>query len=332
VQPIGQYLPRRLRQPLSKPLSAPPVPRRIVAIINPVSRQAQRVEDELAVRAAALGLPQPTILKTTIEDPGAGQGAQAIREGADLVIVAGGDGTVRNVFGALTEQPVTTAVIPIGSGNILARNLGVPRRDIGAAVTLALTGKAGTIDLCWVQTETDTGWSAKQPMLAMAGIGHDAASVQQVRPGLKQRWGWVAYAEAGIHSALAKPLPMNVSIDGASPTEIAAWSILAANCALVPGNTVVFPGAALDSGELSLMRVSVDNPAKWIPIAAKGLTNFEADVPGLSYRTGRELLVETASPTPVQVDGDVIDAVRAMRVTITPAALAVRVSSDASSA
>jgi diacylglycerol kinase family enzyme len=162
-------------------------------------------------------------------------------------------------------------------------------------------------------------------MLAMAGIGQDAVSVQRVRPGLKRRWGWLAYAESGVRSASGKPQQMQVSIDDLEPWQVQAWSILAANCSVVPGNTVVFPDAQLDSGKLALLRVNIDSPVRWAGVAAKGLVNFAADVPGLSYREGTRMEVRTSGPVPVQIDGDLVAGVTGMRVTIRPQATTVRV-------
>jgi diacylglycerol kinase family enzyme len=164
----------------------------------------------------------------------------------------------------------------------------------------------------------------------MAGIGRDAQAVAAVSRNAKNALGWAAYVPAATKSSLAKPLQFNASSDHEPPSEIAAWSILAANCPLVPLRVAAFPDAVLDDCALDRLDVSVNRLWQWGAVAAKGLANYAATPATLRYSKVRTLTVTTPDPLPVQIDGDVIPDVTQLRVTVQPGALSVRVDKHAS--
>jgi diacylglycerol kinase family enzyme len=281
---------------------------------------------KLLETAASLGLPQPKLLPTTRESPGPQQARDALDQGADSIIAVGGDGTLRLVAGELGSSGVPLSVIPAGSGNIFARNIGMKVRDYSANVTLALTGKSAAVDLGWAQTNVS---ATPEPMLVMAGIGREAEAVALATPDLKRALGWGAYVPAIARKAFAPPMPMRVSLDGGPEQPVRAWSVLAANCPNLTMGMVAFPKAKLDDGVLEVMQMLVNNPLQWGPVAAKALANFEAPVSALSYTRGSDIIITTPHPLRAQVDGDDIAGVRELRVSLAPSALLVRVPEQA---
>ncbi len=123
------------------------------------------------------GWSTPMWLETTPEDPGAGMAEAAVAAGVQLVAICGGDGTIMACLGALADTDVPVALLPLGTGNLLARNLGVPI-------------EARRRSRCWPSTvktgASTSAASAIRPFSVMAGIGFDAAMMADASEGLKQ--------------------------------------------------------------------------------------------------------------------------------------------------
>ena len=107
--------------------------------------------------AGEAGLSEPLWLETTVADPGTGMAREAVRRGAGVVVAAGGDGTVRAVAEGLAGGTVPMAVMPLGTGNLLARNLDIPVLGLRDMVTVALTGRNRPMDVGWLRLERPPG-------------------------------------------------------------------------------------------------------------------------------------------------------------------------------
>jgi diacylglycerol kinase family enzyme len=162
-------------------------------------------------------------------------------------------------------------------------------------------------------------------MLTMTGVGRDAQAVAQVSRHLKNSLGWMAYLPAAIRKSFATPYQFTVSSAGEIPQNITAWSVLIANCPLVPLRVMAFPNAVLDDGLFDRLDVSVNRAWQWGAVAAKGLINCAATPAVLRYRQVKDLTIRTPCPLPVQVDGDIIEDVNQLQVVVSPGALRVRV-------
>ncbi len=324
---LGQWRPRGRTNALARPAQALPAPTKVVAILNPVSKHFRQVADELTAQSRQLGLPEPAIVTTSVESPGDAQARQALIAGADHVVVAGGDGTVRLVAGALAGSPATLGVVPVGSGNVFGTNLGMKPGHVARNVHTALTGPGSPVDIGWVRClvgdEAHSGGGAA--FLTMVGIGRDAETVLATRPALKRRLGPLAYAESGLRTSVRHALPMSVSYDGGAPVQVLVWTLLVANSPLVPGHVVVFPEARIDDGRLDTLEVPLRSWGQWLPVAAKGILNFAGDVSALHYGSACRVVVRPDQPCAVQVDGDAVSGVTELRVQVQPAAITVRV-------
>mgnify|MGYP002735264498 CR=1 FL=1 len=171
---------------------------------------------------------KPQWLETTIEDPGTGQAVEALRHRPEVVVAAGGDGTVRAVAAAMAHSGVPLGLLPQGTGNLLARNLGLPLEQ-EAAVDVILGSISRPMDIAWLALDDVDEEAERRPegtvlgeavgdeaglypkgvvaaaageysYLVIAGIGFDGETMAQTRPQLKERVGWSAYVLTALRS------------------------------------------------------------------------------------------------------------------------------------
>jgi diacylglycerol kinase (ATP) len=231
---------------------------------------------------------------------------KAVREGFDLVVAAGGDGTVSEALQALVGTQVALGVLPLGTGNVWAREVGIPL-DLPGAVRVLLAGRVRRVDV---------GRAGQRYFLLMAGIGFDAAVTRQLDAHSKRRLGRVAYLVAGVavaFSFLGHRVLLNV--DGVRRS-CRALLIVIGNSRLYGGDVNVTVEARIDDG---LLDVCVFKGAGLPAVAwhiVWVLLGRHVHDPGVDYFRARRLTVVGDSPLPVQVDGDSIGE--------TPMAFAVR--------
>ena len=259
-------------------------------VINPVKTSDADAVRRLAQDACAeLGLPEPLWFETTVEDPGRGQALEALAQGASVVVAAGGDGTVRAVGSALAGSRVPMGLLPLGTGNLLARNLDLPVDGTRALIHTALTGADHAIDLGWIRPErlrpveedagvedaehSDTAHADRRPgaegkrpkdvlgeqeehlFLVMGGVGFDAAMVAGADDDLKAKMGWLAYFVAGAQHLHSRRIRLRMELGDAAPQNLKLRSLLFANCGRLPGGIVLLPDAELDDGWLDVAAI-----------------------------------------------------------------------------
>lgn len=289
-------------------------------VVNPAKGGWERALDAVTAATGAAGWPDPAVHLTTREETGRAQAEAAVADGAELVVAAGGDGTVRAVAHGVAGTSARLGIVPIGTANLLAHNLRLPRRA-DAAADVAVTGRTRSIDLGLARLDDE---ARDLPFVVLAGMGHDAATVAATRPGLKERIGWPAYITPAALSALRRPVAMTVRHDGEPEREVLAWSVLAANCSRARAGVAIAPGGLLDDGLLDVLEVTVRRPGQWFGVAAKGTLRWQRDVAGLRTRASTEVVVTSERPLHVQLDGDVLGPAGRMHVRCEHHALAVR--------
>ena len=146
---------------------------------------------------------------------------QAAVSGAELVIVCGGDGTVRTVCAELAGTGVSVGVVPAGTGNLLARNLGIPL-FLQAAVDVALNGQDRAIDLVKVSGD---GIGEDEHYMVMAGMGFDAAIMEGANEKIKAKVGWLAYVVSALRNLMFPAVRLEVSVDGGEWTRHRARTV-----------------------------------------------------------------------------------------------------------
>ena len=252
--------------------------------------------------------------ETTRSDHGLGLARQAVAAGAQLVVAAGGDGTVRSCAHALAGQHLPLAIVPLGTANLAARALGLPRR-LDQVLAVAFRGRDRRIDLAVADG---------MPYAAMAGIGLDAAVVGATPRLLKERFGWLGYAAAGAVRLPGRRHEFTVRLDGGPPLAWRARSVAVGNAGLLPGGFALLPGARLDDGVLDVGILAPAGPLGWGRVAYRIITGGGHDDGRLARFQARRVEIQAAASLPREVDGEVIAPGRTLIIEVRPAALLVR--------
>jgi diacylglycerol kinase family enzyme len=253
--------------------------------------------------------------ETSQDEQGLGLTRQAVAAGAGLVVAAGGDGTVRSCAHGLAGAPVPLAIVPLGTANLAARALGLPRR-LDAALAVAFGGQQRRIDLA----EADG-----MPYAAMAGIGLDATVVGATPRLLKERFGWLGYAAAGTARLAGPRHEFTVRLDGGPPLTRRARSVAVGNAGLLPGGFALLPDARLDDGVLDVGILAPASPAGWARVAYRVISGSRHDDWRLERHRARRVEIQAHADLPREVDGEVISPGRTLTIEVRAAALLVRV-------
>ena len=175
------------------PQDATAEPQRHAAVVyNPIKVDLDALRETVHTAAQQAGWGDTRWYETSEDDPGTGQAKQAVEDGAEVVLSAGGDGTIRAVAEGLRGSDVPIALLPSGTGNLLARNMKLTLDRLEESVTTAFTGTDRKIDLGVVELERADGKRETRAFLVMAGLGIDAAMIENTDPALKKKVGWLA--------------------------------------------------------------------------------------------------------------------------------------------
>ncbi|WP_338403811.1 diacylglycerol/lipid kinase family protein [Cellulosimicrobium arenosum] len=285
-------------------------PLRSAVIVNP-----NRVEglDELRAtitdRLAGDGWPAPAWLETTAEDPGTGQARQAVDDGAEVVFVSGGDGTVRAVIEGLVGTEVALAILPGGTGNLLATNLGVPPNPTDG-IRLALERGRRAIDV---------GVVDGQVFSVMAGMGLDAAMMEDAPTALKAKAGALAYVVSALKHLADDQMHVEVTVDGQTRRR-RARTVLVGNVGRLQAGTNLLPDAEPDNGQMEVAIVAPRNLKHWVQLLW-GVVRGKSRVPSREVVRGTTISIVSDRSQPRQLDGDVIDPSERLDVSVRPDAL-----------
>lgn len=269
-------------------------------------------------RTAAAGWPEPLWLETREDDAGRGMAREALEAGADLVIAAGGDGTIRAVADVLAGTGVTMALIPAGTGNLLARNLDLPLNEPGG-LDVAVGGRTRDIDL--IELTVDGGRS--EHFAVMAGVGVDAMIMDEVDPALKAKVGPAAYFLAAGKALGRLPMPMEITVDQGRRRRRRAMLCLVGNVGTLPGGLVLIPDAEADDGHLDVYVASPHRVSHWFKLVLRVVTRRNRRDDQVDTWQARRVLVHLREPEPYQLDGDVAGECRTFEAVVRPGALRV---------
>jgi diacylglycerol kinase family enzyme len=262
----------------------------------------------------------------------------AVEAGADLVVAAGGDGTVRACAEVLAGTGIPLAIVPLGTANLVARALGVPGQA-SRALEVAFGGRDRPVDLGRVAA-ADEGIV----FAAMAGIGLDAAVVGAAWPWVKRRVGWVAYGMAAVPRLGWPASDFTIQVDGAAPVRRRARCVVVANAGLLPGGFTLLPAARLDDGLLDVGILAPAGGWDWLRLGGKVLGGKVLDgrIPGgrvlgewvlgapsrgLAGERGRLVEVSADRVLPRQADGEVLVPGQTLGASVAPGALVLRLAS-----
>lgn len=278
----------------------PPKPRAAI-IMNPI----KDVTGDFAAVASAVcrqeGWQPPLVIETTEDDPGEAMALEALDAGVDLVVAAGGDGTVRATAEVLAGTDTPMGIIPMGTGNLLARNIGLPLDRQEWAMRIALWGQDKPIDIGHAQTAPG---GEDYAFLVMAGLGFDAAVMADTDSDLKSKVGWLAYFEAGARKLVGSPTRVTITVDGVQALRAKVRSVVGGNCGKLQGGIVLMPEADIADGILDLLVVAPKNAFQWIGVAASVFSRQKRKGLHTQILRGESVVIECEEKIDMQIDGD----------------------------
>lgn len=328
----------------SEQLGASEAQRVAAVVYNPIKVDLDRLKQVVGDAAREAGWGESRWYETSVEDPGQGATSKALDDGADVVIAAGGDGTVRAVAEALRDSDVPISLLPSGTGNLLARNLELSLDNLEESVWTAFTGADRRIDLGLVEIERDDRSRDRHVFLVMAGLGLDAKMIANTNDELKKKVGWLAYVDAIARSLRGdNRIRVRFRLDDEQPRSLRINTMLIGNCGLLPANVLLLPEAVVDDGIFDIVALRPDGFFGWLQIWVKvvwengilrrtavgrKLMRDDKEVRTLHYLKGKSIVIRPEAPQEFQLDGDTFGEASAVKAWVDPQALAVKIPAD----
>ncbi|MFI6243036.1 diacylglycerol/lipid kinase family protein [Micromonospora sp. NPDC050795] len=286
-------------------------PLRSAVVVNPVkvpdlAELRRTVTDALTAK----GWPEPMWFETTVDDPGAGQTRQAVRDGAELVFACGGDGTVMACVTVLAGSDVALAVLPAGTGNLLAANLGLSG-DLARGLEVVLQGGRRRIDV---------GAVGEQRFAVMAGMGFDAHMLDATNDTAKEHIGWLAYAAGAAQHLRDRPMHLRITLDDRPAFTRRSRTVIVGNVGRLQGGIRLLNDAQPDDGLLDVAILSPRTLRHWAALGW-GVLRRKQTVSNMETFTASRVHVRSKRAQPRQLDGDLIDPGKDLLVAVLPQAL-----------
>lgn len=291
--------------------------RRAAVVYNPLkvpdlTDMTERVEAFMSRN----GWAEPLWLETTQDDPGVGMCERAVHDECDVVFVCGGDGTVMAAVTALAGCEMPLAILPAGTGNLLARNLDLPLNDEEEALRIGISGRTKEIDVAAVED---------RKFAVMAGLGFDAAIMRDAPEGLKKKVGWPAYVVSAGKHLRGRGIRVTITVDDGTPMHRRVRTVVVGNVGKLQGNIPLLPDAEPDDGYLDVVVIAPRNVIDWMRVTGRVVRRAHVPDRRMERFRAKHVLIEASRSQPRQLDGDVIEDGRTMDIRIEPKALKVRV-------
>jgi YegS/Rv2252/BmrU family lipid kinase len=262
----------------------------------------------------AQGIADPFWVEVPKSKKAPAQVQRALDEGAELIFAWGGDGMVQRCVDVLAGSSVRFAIIPAGTANLFASNLGIPK-DIEAAVAIGLHGDS---------REVDVGRFNGERFAVMAGAGFDAAMIRDAGDrGLKDRFGRAAYVWTGAKNLRSKPFRARIEVDGVEWFKGKATCILLGNVGKLFGGIEAFEHARPDDGKLELGVVTADGALDWSRMIARAVAGSVTDSPFAQTTKVRDVKVKLSRKVVYELDGGDRTKVKSFKVKVEPGAISV---------
>lgn len=305
----------------------------VAVIAHPKKTDMAEVRREVDALAKKTGWGEPRYWETTVDDTGAGQAREALAAGATVIAVSGGDGTVRSVAGELIGGSTPMAVLPAGTGNLLARALGISHTSRSEAIAMLEEGRHRDVDVMEAMLVRPNGTRFNELSLVGLGVGYNADIMAGVDETMKRRTGWFAYVVSGIRAIRRHAIKARVAgdvPDATAPLARAgervrsARSILVVTCGVLVGGLRLLEETQPDDG---IMETVVAEPRSRLELIWQlGRLIGRRDARGANVeviRSTKNVVVECPRGTMAQVDGDPVGDVTRIEVTLRPGVLTV---------
>jgi diacylglycerol kinase (ATP) len=236
---------------------------------------------------------------------------EALAQGAEVIFVWGGDGTVQRCIDALAGTDAVLAILPAGTANLLASNLRIPG-DLTDAVRTGLYGECHRFD---------TGSVNGEHFAVMAGAGFDAQMIKEAGRGQKGRFGRAAYLFAGARNLNARRVRATIEVDGKCFFQGRVSCVLVGNVAKILGGIEVFRGAQPDDGLLELGLVTAKNPAEWVRVLGRVAQGRAGESPFVEVTGGEKFRIRFDRPIRYELDGGARGTVKKLRIKVHPGSI-----------
>jgi diacylglycerol kinase family enzyme len=310
-------------------------------IYNPVKVNLKHLKAAVKLAESQTGWGRSMWFATSVLDPGGEVTVEALAKGADVVLAAGGDGTIRAVAESLRGTGVPLALLPSGTGNLLARNMALSLDNLEASVETAFSGRPRAIDVGVVEAERADGSRSSHVFLVMAGLGLDAQMAANTNAALKAAVGWIAYIDSIARAVRDNNrVKVRYSVDGGPQASATVNTVIVGNCGLLPGGIQLLPEAVIDDGIFDIVAFRPGGFVGWVQIYVKlvwengvlrrstvgrRIVSMSREVRALRYLRGSNLTIRLERPEEFELDGDPFGEAVALRASVDHLALRVMV-------
>ena len=271
--------------------------------------------DALREALDAAGVPDPLWYEVNKSKKAPKRARKVLDAGAELVLIWGGDGMTQRSVDALAGSGVTVGLLPAGTANLLASNLGIPTK-LADAVQIALHGKNRMLDL---------GTFESEHFAVMAGAGFDATMVGGADRKAKARLGRLAYVRSGLSALRDRTVGAQVTVDGKPWYTGPASCVLFGNVGRITGGVPAFDDADPTDGEIEVGVTTASSPLQWTRTLGRVAFGRSEKSPYVRMTRGRKISVKLDRPLPIELDGGARDEAKKFAVEVVPAAITVRV-------
>lgn len=313
---------------------------RAAIVVNPVKVDLRVLRNTVAAEEQRNGWAPTTWFETAASDDGLAAAREALAAAPDVVLVVGGDGTLRVAAEALHGSGVPLALLPVGTGNLYARNLRIPLNDVAGSVRAAFSGTDRPVDLAFADLTDPQGTTTRHAFLVMAGIGLDANMAANTNARLKKRFGWLAYSDPIMRSVIGnRQIDLRYALDDGDTRTMRAHTVIVGNCGTLTAGVLLLPEAEPDDGVLDAVAFRPGRTVRWAGVGyglslnrffhRTGFGRFLSWlIPAtrtLRYTSARVLDLALDHPEQIQLDGDPFGTVVAVRLTVDHGGLTIRV-------
>ena len=243
---------------------------------------------------------------------------KALADGAETIVVWGGDGMVQRAVDAMAGTDARLAILPAGTANLFASNLGIPD-DIGEAVAVGLSGRERRLDL---------GKMNGEHFAVMAGAGLDARMTRDVDGGPKDRYGRLAYIWAASKNLRVDPFKARIEVNGELWYDDDASCLLVGNVGALFGGLESFESASPEDGQLELGVTHAESLGQWARTVARTAIGSAAKSPFVQATKAERIDVEFKPKVLYELDGGDRKEVKRLKVKVKPGALTVMVPNE----
>lgn len=240
---------------------------------------------------------------------------RALKDGAELLFVWGGDGTVQQCLNAVARRKAVLAILPAGTANLFATNLGIPH-TIAEAVAVGLHGEERTLDVGIVNGER---------FAVMAGVGLDADMMHEADQSLKDRFGRLAYVWTGARASHKKSRRMRIKLDGRLWFDGRASCVILGQMGQIGAGMVAFPDSRPDDQLLDVGVVTAKSAAQWARVVGRIAVGHPDRSPLTRMGQGRKVDITLTRPTRYELDGGPRKKTKRLRAKIESGTLVVKV-------